>query len=134
MTDAEPLDILIVEDNSDTAKTLAWLIGSLAPKLSVEGASSLKQARELVRTRRPRNCVIDLGLPDGNGLDFLREVKAVLPFTRAVICTGRKDDRTHRDAIVAGADEYLIKPLDADTVLKALEIEPNVAGKEGGQS
>lgn len=67
-------------------------------------------------TRKPDLIVLDLGLPDGDGVDFIREVRTWTA-TPIIVLSARADERDKVEALDAGADDYLIKPFGVDELL-----------------
>jgi two-component system, NtrC family, response regulator AtoC len=83
-------------------------------------ARSLHEAREAVERAAPELVVLDRRLPDGDGLDYLPELKAQLPSTPVVMVTAHGDIQSAVDAIRAGASDYVAKPVDlTDLVMRA---------------
>ncbi|MGZ3444620.1 MAG: sigma-54-dependent transcriptional regulator [Myxococcaceae bacterium] len=83
-------------------------------------ARSLHEAREAVERSAPELVVLDRRLPDGDGLDYLPELKAQLPGTPVVMVTAHGDIQSAVDAIRAGAADYVAKPVDlTDLVMRA---------------
>jgi len=83
-------------------------------------ARSLHEAREAVERAAPELVVLDRRLPDGDGLDYLPELKAQLPSTPVVMVTAHVDIQSAVDAIRAGASDYVAKPVDlTDLVMRA---------------
>jgi len=67
----------------------------------------------------PEYAVVDLKLPDQSGLKLVERLKAADPHTRVVVLTGHGSIPTAVEAIKLGATYYLVKPVDADTVVAA---------------
>src|SRR5678815_3561572 len=83
-------------------------------------ARSLHEARVAVERAAPELVVLDRRLPDGDGLDYLPELKAQLPGTPVVMVTAHGDIQSAVDAIRAGASDYVAKPVDlTDLVMRA---------------
>ena len=83
-------------------------------------ARSLHEAREAVERAAPELVVLDRRLPDGDGLDYLPELRAQLPGTPVVMVTAHGDIQSAVDAIRAGASDYVAKPVDlTDLVMRA---------------
>ena len=83
-------------------------------------ARSLHEARQAVERSAPELVVLDRRLPDGDGLDYLPELKAQLPSTPVVMVTAHGDIQSAVDAIRAGAADYVAKPVDlTDLVMRA---------------
>jgi two-component system response regulator AtoC len=100
---------LLVEDDPNFQSALAELVEREGFSISV--ASTLEEARALVATRPPDVALVDLQLPDGNGMDLFREVEQP-PSTEIVLITGHASVDTAVDALRIGASDYLTKPLD----------------------
>jgi CheY-like chemotaxis protein len=113
--------ILILEDNANISGYVAILLGGLHG-LNVTCAESLAKARSIFRSFRPDRLVVDMGLPDGSGSEFIREAKRVHPGIRVVVTSGRSDEGTRQEAAEAGADAYLVKPVPSDEIVEALKI------------
>ena len=83
-------------------------------------ARSLHEAREVVERSAPDLVVLDRRLPDGDGMDYLQELKAHLPGTPVVMVTAHGDIQSAVDAIRAGAADYVAKPVElTDLVMRA---------------
>ena len=110
---------LLVEDISETRGWLRGLVEQAFPGCAVEVASTLAEGRRLARRTFDLG-LVDLNLPDGNGLDLLREVKAAQPGMTCVVTTVLADDATVVAALSAGADGYLLKENPAGVLLRQL--------------
>ena len=64
--------------------------------------------------------ISDLGLPDGNGFDVIREIKAQFPEINAVAVSGYGTDEDLRKSAEAGFKHHLVKPIGIDTLRRAL--------------
>ena len=84
-------------------------------------AYTLKEAREIIAEEQPLAIILDIQLPDGNGLDLLDEVKrnANIP---VLILTAMGTTKDIIKGLEVGGDDYLTKPYDFPTLLKRLEI------------
>jgi two-component system response regulator DevR len=69
---------------------------------------------------RPDVAVLDARLPDGNGIDVCRDVRAVDPTTQALILTSYDDDAALFAAIMAGAAGYVLKQIRGNDLLDAV--------------
>lgn len=104
-------NILIMEDESLLRKSLCHYLDSLGAMTFP--ASSLAEAREIRDTTELDFALLDINLPDGNGLDLLGEQK-FSSNTRIVMMTADGGIRTAIDAIKHGASDYLSKPFDPE--------------------
>jgi len=113
-----PLTILLVEDHKDTAQALAMVLRHAG--YTVHVAHTVRQAIAASEAHDVDVVVSDLGLPDGSGLDLVRQLQARKPL-RAIALTGygrRADlDETTR----AGFHRHLTKPVDVSTLIAAVE-------------
>jgi DNA-binding response OmpR family regulator len=100
--------LLIVEDNLELSVLLAD--GLSAAGFAVDMVDAAEPAHLAIETRRYAAVVLDLGLPDADGLGLLREMRARRDSTPVLVITSRGglDDRL--TGLRAGADDYLLKP------------------------
>jgi CheY-like chemotaxis protein len=119
--------ILVVDDNDMNVKLVRWLLEKHG--YAVRTASDAKSARESVRAVRPQLVLMDIQLPDVDGLQLTREFKAdpalkTVPIV-AVTSYAMKGDR--QKSIDAGCDGYITKPIDTQQF--PLEIQKYLRGK-----
>ncbi|MGW3044029.1 response regulator [Kitasatospora sp. NPDC001159] len=102
---------LIVEDDPVASAVLARFVVRV-PGFTVVGvAASAAAARAVLAQRRPQLALIDIGLPDGNGLELAAELRAGRTGTDVIVVTGRSDLPAVRTAVRSGALHYLLKPV-----------------------
>jgi two-component system KDP operon response regulator KdpE len=113
------LHVLIVEDDREI-RTM------MQSSLSVEGfdvqtAVSLSEARALLRHTPPDIVVLDLGLPDGDGVELVHEVRRhhSLPI---IIVSARHQEAQKIQLLDAGADDYLVKPFSVGELLARIRV------------
>jgi len=100
---------LIVDDDADAAEMLAALIASQGYR--VVTAHSLAQARQCMALQPPDLVLLDLHLPDGNGLSLFGE-QTLLCNAQVVLITGHATLETSIQALRLGAADYLVKPVN----------------------
>jgi DNA-binding NtrC family response regulator len=100
---------LVLEDDRNFQSALAELVEREGFSTSV--ASTLEEARALVAKKPPDVALVDLQLPDGNGMDLFRDAERPAS-TDVVLITGHASVDTAVDALRMGASDYLTKPLD----------------------
>jgi DNA-binding response OmpR family regulator len=100
--------ILVVEDDAIIGSELmkALSAGGYEASLATTGAAALAD----VRAHPPDLILLDLGLPDMEGVELCRRLRAVLPLTVIVVLTARTEEFEVVVALDAGADDYLTKP------------------------
>jgi serine phosphatase RsbU (regulator of sigma subunit) len=100
--------VLLVEDDAGDALLAQELLKDAWPGVKVSHARSMADAEAALRG--PVDCVVlDLGLPDAQGLEALARVQAAAPETAVVVLTGNVDADRGIEALSAGAQDYLVK-------------------------
>lgn len=116
--------ILIVDDEESTRFGLSRYLSKAG--YIVHDADTLSKSKEAVSSQRFDAIILDLNLPDGNGLDWIPELREIHPDVALVIITGYGDIPVAVEAMRRGADNFLTKPVnmaDLDVFLrKSLEI------------
>lgn len=109
-----PLSLLVVEDDPDTRSNLIDILEM--DGYQVQAAESFSQAQREARWGEYFAVVLDRKLPDGNSEMFLPQLRQLAPQAAIVIVTGYEDLTGAVAALRNGASDYLIKPVDADTL------------------
>jgi DNA-binding NarL/FixJ family response regulator len=113
-----PISVLLVEDNADLCENFREMIES-TPILRLFGtAMSCAQARALLAEQAPDVALMDLGLPDGNGIELIRDVAARYPATDIMVVSVFGDETSVIGALEAGARGYLLKDTPADEFVR----------------
>src|SRR6185295_13520823 len=100
---------LAVDDDPNFLLALAELIEGQG--FTVNTATTLRDARQRLSRQTPDIVLVDLYLPDGNGIELLKDFDPVRP-TQVVLMTGHADLESAVQALRLGASDYLTKPLD----------------------
>lgn len=102
---------LLIEDNSELRSMIAAHLNACG--LAVDGFASGEEGRTALALSSYDILLLDLGLPDGDGLELIAEVSAQSDFHVPIIIITARDSLTSRVAgLEAGADDYLVKPFD----------------------
>lgn len=117
--------VLVVEDSRYASEAVRLLC--LKSGARIRRADSLKTAERHLKTYRPTVALIDLGLPDGSGVDLIKRLSTATPRLPAILATSG-DDGAEASAMSAGADAFLPKPITSlakfqAAVMSTLEIE-----------
>jgi two-component system KDP operon response regulator KdpE len=106
--------ILIVEDEAEIRRFVRLTLESAGHE--VHEAESLQRGLIEAGTRRPDLLVLDLGLPDGDGVDLIRDLRqwSAAP---VIVLSARSGEADKIAALDAGADDYLVKPFGAGELL-----------------
>lgn len=99
--------VLIIEDEKEIRRFVRLALEGEA--LKVFDADTLQRGLIEAATRKPDVVILDLGLPDGDGNTFIRELRqwSAIP---VIVLSARSDEQDKIDALDAGADDYLTKP------------------------
>jgi DNA-binding NtrC family response regulator len=100
---------LVVDDDTDAAASLRMLIAG--EKFTVSVAHNLRDAKRQISLQQPDILLLDLRLPDGNGMDLLGDPLLVAN-SEVVLCTGHASLETSIEALRLGAADYLVKPIN----------------------
>ncbi|MEW5683582.1 MAG: response regulator transcription factor [Pseudomonadota bacterium] len=117
---------LIVEDRPDTREWLADVVADAFPGMAVATAGSLREARQWLAAHRETPAwpltlaLLDLGLPDGSGLELVVEIARDFPDAAPVVATIYDDDTHLFDSLAAGAQGYVLKQEHPHTVADCL--------------
>ncbi|MEU4239582.1 SpoIIE family protein phosphatase [Actinoplanes sp. NPDC026619] len=103
----ERLRVLLVEDDEGDAFLVRELLSEADAPFELAVATTLREATSMMRGVQ---CVLlDLGLPDAEGIDGLRQLLAVAGSAAVCVLTGRSDEHLGVDAVAEGAQDYLVK-------------------------
>lgn len=131
MTTSTPVrtaSVLIIEDNLDTAESLARFL-KIGCGYHVEIATDGIKGLQMARTEHPDVVVLDLGLPKKNGLLVGEQIaEALVPRPLIIAVTGYGDHATRDLAAKAGFDHFLVKPADPFDIEALVEAHLQSAG------
>ncbi len=120
-TRAEPIRILLVDDHKMLRQGLRSVLDA-APAIAVVGeAGTGVEALEQTRRLTPDVVLMDVGLPDMNGIETTRALREELPGVRVLALSTHSDRRYVASMLEAGASGYVVKAAAADELLRAIE-------------
>lgn len=131
------IKVMIVDDHAVVREGLRIYL-ELEERLELVGeASNGREAAEKVRVYRPDVVLMDLLMPEMDGIQATRAIKEVMPEVKVIVLTSFTDDEHIMPAIEAGATGYLLKDVSAEDLVKAIEgaylgqaqLHPEVARK-----
>lgn len=114
------LEVFLVDDHEIVRRGLIDLLEG-DPELRVIGqAGGVAEAMVRIREARPDVAVLDVRLPDGNGIELCRELLSADPAPRCLILTSFTDEQAMLDAILAGASGYVVKDIRSLELINAV--------------
>jgi len=117
-TDGSPVRVLVVDDEPSLAELLSSVLRFEGWDIQTagDGSSAVRAAREF----QPDAIVLDIMLPDFDGLEVLRRVRAMQPHVCVLFLTARDSVQDRVNGITAGGDDYVTKPFSLEEVLARL--------------
>lgn len=114
------IQIMVVDDHHIVRQGLVALIATLPDMKVVAEAADGVQAVALYRKQRPDVTLMDLRLPNKNGVDAITEIRREFPAARIIVLTTFDGDEDIYRALQAGAKGYLLKGMNADELTEAI--------------
>ena len=111
--------ILIIDDDDNIRKVLIAILEDEG--YDVESVGTAKEAMERTKERFYNIALIDIRLPDMEGIELLTKIRDTTPKIRKVILTGYPTLQNAVDAVNKGANAYILKPFDVGKVLKTIK-------------
>ena len=125
--------ILVVEDEADIRRFVRLTLQ--AEGHEVHEAATLQRGLIEAGTRRPDLVVLDLGLPDGDGVDLIRDLRqwSAVP---VIVLSARSAEASKIEALDAGADDYLVKPFGSGELMARVraQLRRHLAQTPAGES
>ncbi|MGW8811806.1 response regulator transcription factor [Gordonia terrae] len=112
--------VFLVDDHEIVRRGLVELLDSVADVEVVGEAASVAQALARIPAVSPDVAVLDVRLPDGNGIELCRDLLSRVDGLRCLMLTSLTDDEAMMDAILAGASGYVIKDITGMELARAV--------------
>jgi len=116
-----PTTLLFVDDNITLVEVATKYMGEIRPQWRFLLAHTLAEARRIYDRYSPDAAVLDVGLPDGNGLDLLSELKRKRPWLPIIMISGDDPAELRQAVIDRGAYSFLAKPFSAPILVDHIE-------------
>ena len=120
--------ILVVDDDENIRKVEVAILEDEG--YTVESVGTAKEAIEKSKRKFFNVALIDIRLPDMEGIELLTKFRETTPKMRKIIVTGYPTLQNAVDAVNKGADGYIVKPFDVEKVLKTIEKQLNKQREE----
>ena len=132
MSEPAPV-VIVVEDDAQIRRFVVTALESEGCKAFE--ADSVKRGLIEAGTRKPDLVVLDLGLPDGNGVDLIRDLRAWSDIP-VIVLSARLGEEDKIEALDAGADDYLTKPFGAGELLARVraQLRRRARGANAGEA
>lgn len=119
--EAQPkIRLLVAEDSQGTRHNVINLLG-FEPDIEVVGAvGRAQQALELVQQLRPNVVLMDINLPDMDGLEVTRRIRNFFPGISVVVMSVHDEQSYYKRAQEAGASSFLVKPFTGDELIEVI--------------
>lgn len=122
--------ILVVEDENNIGSLIRALLE--ANNYQVISASDCTNGKMLYHSHRPDLILLDLGLPDADGISLLQEVRRD-SFTPVIVLSARTDETDKVDALDHGANDYVTKPFSSAELMARVRYALRTSMRHSGQ-
>ncbi len=120
MSQKKKLRVLIADDIQETRRNTRLMLATIDDVEVVAIASNGLQAVQFSKEQHPDIVLLDINMPEMDGLTAYSEIVKILPWVGCIIISAEKDTATFRHAITAGVQEYLVKPFTVDELDEAI--------------
>jgi pilus assembly protein CpaE len=129
MADGDKIRVLLVDDVSDTRENVRKLLTFESDIEVVAAARTGKEAIQLAQETNPDVVLMDINMPDMDGITATEQIRQKLPSVQVVILSIQNDQNYMRKAMVVGARDFLTKPPNPDELVLAIRRAGEVARK-----
>ena len=112
--------ILIVDDAAFMRMMIKDILTKNGYEVVAEAADGV-EAVELYKSHQPDLVTMDITMPEMDGIEAVKQIKAVNPAAKVIMCSAMGQQSMVMDAIKAGANDFIVKPFQADRVLEAVK-------------
>ena len=112
--------ILIVDDAAFMRMMIKDILTKNGYEVVAEAANGV-EAVELYKSHQPDLVTMDITMPEMDGIEAVKQIKAVNPAAKVIMCSAMGQQSMAMDAIKAGANDFIVKPFQADRVLEAVK-------------
>ena len=115
------LRVLIADDVQETRRSTRLMLSMISDVEVVAIASNGVQAVQMSKEQKPDIVVLDINMPELNGLEAFKQIKTIQPDTGCIIISAQKDSVILQEAMSIGVRDYLFKPFTVDQLEEAVE-------------
>ena len=117
-----PVRVFLLDDHDIVRRGLAHLFETQSDLVVAGEAGTAEEALSRIPPTRPDVAVLDVRLPDGDGVEVCREIRSRHPEIRCLMLTSFADDEALFDAIMAGASGFILKQVKSENILEAVRV------------
>lgn len=133
----DTIRVVIVDDHEVVRLGLKTLLNRVADLEVVGEAGSAVEAEQVVAEKQPDVVIMDIRMPDGNGIEACRVIRSRWPNVRVIMLTSYSDDEAVIGSVMAGASGYVLKQIGTQELVDAIRrvsqgeslLDPGVTGK-----
>ncbi|MBO0841449.1 MAG: response regulator transcription factor, partial [Sciscionella sp.] len=114
------ITVVVVDDHEVVRRGVADMLDAEEDITVIGQASSVSEALARIPALQPTLAVLDVRLPDGNGIELCRELRSRVPGLNCLMLTSYTDEQAMMDAILAGAGGYVIKDIKGMELVSAV--------------
>jgi pilus assembly protein CpaE len=130
MTSSDKIRVLIVDDIAETRENVRKLLQFESEVEVVGAARTGREAIDLAKDVSPDVVIMDINMPDMDGITATERIKRILPYAQIVILSVQSDPNYMRRAMMAGARDFLAKPPTVDELTSAIRRAGEMAHNE----
>jgi CheY-like chemotaxis protein len=113
-----PTKILCVDDSKDSCELVSFILSEAG--YEIKSAYTMTEGLQMAQSDEFQLYLIDLSFSDGSGMDFIEKIREIDSLTPIVVCSGDVREVVLAEAISLGAQAFLTKPIDPDTLAQTI--------------
>ena len=116
------MKVLIVDDHTLVRRGLAYVVGQCFPEAEVKEAAGADEAISLLKEEKVEICLVDVRMPERDGLELLKDIKSEWPEIPVIMLTTYDHSRYVRTALAEGAAGYMLKDASPEDLDQAIRV------------
>ncbi|HKL41396.1 MAG TPA: response regulator [Clostridia bacterium] len=113
-------EILIVDDAVFMRKIISDVLDKNGFNVVGEASNGI-EAIEMYKELKPTLVLMDITMPEKNGIEAVKDIIAIDPGAKVIMCSAMGQDSMVKESIVAGAKDFIVKPFQSEDVLKKVK-------------
>lgn len=112
--------VLIVDDASFMRMTIKQMLEKNGHEAAGEAADGIEAVKKFIEVK-PDVVLLDITMPEMNGVEALKRIKELEPTAKVIICSAMGQQAMVAQAIQGGAKDFIVKPFEADRLIAAID-------------